>query len=273
MPEAVDSNSTRAPKRQRGKPDGIPPLYDEPYFQKLPPYVEKDYQAVVEMIQAYGVMVQTVIENGDDFSLYANGIHKIHRLILLRLDALVSDLDKLIDSMADGQFLKGKSLTDLLQRVGRIVAAAYAETGIEVDVEQLFKRGDGKPDDYTFTTTKYFRELVAKLEGDNHLLTVGSLLPWLEMKIWREVAGIDVSQERHQDKEPSADENASHEKPDVADRAGSQKTDLRDRLIAEQAQAGVSLSAISQAFNIKRVAVERILGRLTAEDDGDRIAV
>lgn len=258
MPEAVASNSTPAPEgasipeRIRRRPKGIPALSEQFYFQKLPPYVEENYEAVVNMIKAHGVMVQAVMENGDDFSLYADGIHQIYRLILMRLDAVVETVDHYIDKMAGRELAQGESYGDLMERVGQIVAAAYTEAGVEMDLEQQLEWSKDRSDTYFKTTAHYLRELNAKMEGgDNHLLTAGSLLPWLELKIWREVAGIDLA-----------------ERDSVAGDAS-----LRDRLLFQQAKAGVSPNDLSQAFGIKRAAVERIIARLTAREEESRKAV
>lgn len=88
----------------------------------------------------------------------------------------------------------------------------------------------------------------AEGEGKFDLLTVGSLLPWLELRIRSEVIGGKAEAEFDD-------------------------TSLRDRLIVEQSKSGVSAAELSQAFNLRRGAVERIIARLTATDEDERKAV
>lgn len=255
MPEAVASNSTPAPegqaKRKIERPAGIPPCYDKFYFKKLPPYVSQGFEAIEEMLKAHGVMVAAVMERGDDFSLYANGVHMIYRLILLRLDAIVNDVDERIEEMEGRQFVQGKSSTELLERIGAMVAAAYTASGVEMDLDTMLEWSKEMRNVYFGATSNYFRELEAKMEGDNHLLTAGSLLPWLELKIWNEIAGVNLA----------------------SDGVTGEDIPLRDRLIKEQADAGVSATVLSNAFGIKRATVERIIGRLTAAEEESRKAV
>jgi hypothetical protein len=89
--------------------------------------------------------------------------------------------------------------------------------------------------------------LVAKLDGCRHLLDAGSMLPWLELKIRREV-GLTTE---------------GHEPTKVPDELYADPKNLRDQFIAEKINQGLSLSHISQALNVKVSAIDRVMRRLT----------
>jgi len=127
---------------------------------------------------------------------------------------------------------------DLFERIGRIVDDVYADHSLVVP-----EPGNGNP------TSQYFHMVIRKLEGSRNPFEAGSLLPWIEMKIRADAAKLAT-----QPHEPQED--------------GS----LRDRIIAENIAAGISTADLAQAMNIKRSAIERIVGRLEGRGRENRKA-
>ena len=89
--------------------------------------------------------------------------------------------------------------------------------------------------------------MLGRLGDDRSLLEAGSLLPWLEMKIAREIAPDDAQ---------AAGDTA---KPDQS------PVELRDRLIADQANRGISAADLSRAFNMRKAAIKKIIARLSED--------
>lgn len=244
MPEAVASNSIpvsedQDKRKQRRTPSGyLRPISTA--FEKLHPRIQKDVDQVDEMLKAHGQLVAAAMETGDDFSLYSDGIHLIYRLIISRLNEVMDSVGHRIDEMHGSRFLKEPSDMEVLVRVGQMVASAYADTGVDMDIENQAGWSNDVFKVYSSATRRYYTELIEQLDGDTHLLTIGSLLPWLELKIRREIVG---------------DETDLLEPEDMS---------LRDTIIAEKAREGIPTAEISQALNIRKTAVERVIGRLMA---------
>lgn len=142
-------------------------------------------------LNAHSMMMSVIMETGDDFSLYANGIQLIQRLIMLRLNEVIYDAGQQIEEMHENRRLKEPNDNELFKRVGNMVANAYVEAGIDMNVEKMTDWNKGIFELYASTTHRYYEDIKAQLDGDTHLLTVGSLLPWLEMKIRKELIGVD----------------------------------------------------------------------------------
>lgn len=245
MPEAVASNSIPTSagqkKTQRRAPEGVPVFISDKHFKNLPPFIQRDFDAAEEMLKAHGTMVAAIMETGDDLSFYANGIHLIYRLILLRMNEVIDHAGQQINAMHGSRFLK-ETTTDieLMERIGQIVADVYCDAGHDMDRTNIGNWPRDMLNIYASATSRYYRELVERAEGDNHLLTIGSLLPWLELKIRREIIGDET---------------------DAAENAG---ISLRDSIIADQVRQGVSPADLSQALGVRKAVIERTIGRLTA---------
>lgn len=248
MPEAVASNSTRMP-------GGQPPYGWKQRFSE-------GYEEVDAMLAAFREMNSALYETKQDHSRESWGIYLIQGLIMDRLNA-VSDQVRGYLGLVEPMKLTGLERgldTAVLMRIFDIRAQALLDAGEVTDLDGPWPEGVGA--DNSKWAAIYYNALVAKAleEGPADLLTIGSYLPWLEMRIRRDL-GVASSGEQapsaRSDEHPVNDDNQS----------------LRNRLIAEQAEAGVSVSEISQAFGIKRATVERIIGRLTAEEEESRKAV
>ncbi|KGD95690.1 hypothetical protein [Rhizobium sp. YS-1r] len=124
---------------------------------------------------------------------------------------------------------------ELFNHVERIVADVYADHGLD-----LPEPGHGRP------TSQYYHKLLRKLEGSRDPFEAGMLLPWLEIEIREDASRLAAVGIKRDD------------------------TSLRDRLIAEQASVGISPADLSQAFSLKRAAIERIIARLNGENQEGR---
>lgn len=267
MPEAVDSNSTTASvnqptkpqKKQRVAPTGLPVMKAPPPFGDLPEYVQRDVEATQEMLRSHATMVAALLETGDDFSLYSNGVHAIHQLIMSRLDQVLDFARLEIEEIREKPFREGQA--ELFTRIGEMVCAAYTasgEVGFRLDD---FERWDDTKLKIYFVQTRRFRDaLKEKAGGSTDLLTIGSLLPWLQMTIYKALAPDVVPPVFGQ--KPVVHEFATDKPTFSASPMAAYRAELAKRLADE----GHSIAQISQIMNIKRSAVERILDRLTSEE-------
>jgi len=189
------------------------------------------------------------MESGDDFSLYSKGVHLIHQLIMLRLDETAEQARELIETQARPRSVTQPVDHDLFNSVQGIVAETLSERGIVASASPREWTAD-ESRIILDTTASYYRELVKELGSEASLIEAASLLPWIELRIRKALFGVEEGQ-------PDDDELVS----------------LRDRLIAEQSKGGVSPAELSQAFNIRRSIVERIIGRLQAEEGAARAAL
>lgn len=249
MPEAVASNSTRLPEDQ--------PLYGWKHQFSV------DYEEIDAMLAAFREMSAALYETGEDHSKESFGIYLIQGLIMSRLKEVSEQVAGYLGTIEPVEELPALSPgidAAVLMRIVEIRTQALLDAGILADRDAPWPEGLGGNNFQKAGT--YYNDLINKAydEGDIDLLTIGSYLPWLEMRIRRDL-GIAPPREEapstRPDEHPVNDDNQS----------------LRNRLVAEQAEAGVSVSEISQAFGIKRATVERIIGRLTATEEESRKAV
>lgn len=249
MPEAVASNSTRMPEDQ--------PLYGWKHQFSV------DYEEIDAMLAAFREMSAALYETGEDHSKDSFGIYLIQGLIMSRLKEVSEQVAGYLGTIEPVQELPALSPgldAAVLMRIVEIRTQALLDAGVLADRNAPWPEGLGE-DNFGKAGT-YYNDLISKVydEGDIDLLTIGSYLPWLEMRIRRDLGVAPTGEEGQTarvEEHPVTDDNHP----------------LRDRLIAEQAEAGVSVSEISQAFGIKRATVERIIGRLTATEADSRKAV
>lgn len=274
MSTASSNTETTNPRKTRQAPKGVPVFRAGAPFEGLSPAVQRDFEAVQEMLRAYGTMVAALLETGEDCSLYSNGIHLIHQLVLLQLDEVADFARARIEDMHSSRYLKKPHDGELMERVGRMIADAFVATGIDMEFDEMGKWTHDIASLYAKTYGKFMRELRLKIEDDDHLLSVGSFLPWVEAKIWREVAGIDLSKPSVADRVDEADERASLalEVTETEGREASPVAVLKGEVAKRLHEDGHTVAQISQILNIKRSAVERILGRLHATEPEQQTA-
>lgn len=249
MPEAVASNSTRMP-------EGQPKYGWKQHFSE-------GYEEVDAMLAAFREMNSALYETKQDHSNESWGIYLIQGLIMDRLKEVSKQVAGYLGTVEPVQKLPALSPgldAAVLMRIVEIRTQALLDAGVLADRDAPWPEGLGGNNFQKAGT--YYNDLVNKAydEGEIDLLTIGSYLPWLEMRIRRDL-GVAPTGEEVQTAHPE-------ENPDTHDNQS-----LRDRLIAEQVDAGVSVTEISQAFGIKRATVERIIGRLTATEEESRKAV
>ncbi|WP_085025316.1 hypothetical protein [Ensifer aridi] len=233
MPEAVASNSIPVSNRQ--------PRYG------WKQHFSEEFENIDYMLAAFREMNSALYETKQDHSEVSYGVYLIHGLIMDRLKVVAGEAKQVIANATERAALPElESGFDeaLLERIGEMAGAALLDAGYELDMEDATTWPEGLMLEHTGRIGRFYNELIAKLNeaGRFDLLTVGSLLPWLELRIRREVMGAEAAR-------------------DLGD------TSLRDRLIVEQAKSGVSAADLSQAFNLRRGAVERIIARLTVEEE------
>lgn len=241
MPEAVVSNSIPMSGRQ--------PRYG--WSQ----YFSEEFENIENMLAAFREMNSALYETKQDHSAVSYGIYLIHGLIMDRLKVVAGEAKQFIAGAADTKSEEMPELgfgvdEALMELIGEIAGAALIDAGYEVDMDDATTWPEGLMGEHIGRVGRFYNELIAKLKGEGKfdLLTVGSLLPWLELRIRSEVIGGKAEAEFDD-------------------------TSLRDRLIVEQSKSGVSAAELSQAFNLRRGAVERIIARLTATDEDERKAV
>lgn len=258
---AASQTESSAPKKKRQAPEGVPRLVSSPPFERLSSYVQRDVDAAQEMLWAHAAMVAVVMESGEDFSLYSNGVQLLHQLAMFRLDEALDSARSEIERMQAGRFLENPHDGELQDRIVSMVCAAYSASGVDMDYDNLSNWDIATCRLYSSAVAKYTRLLREKSGEDTHLLSVGSLLPWLEMRIWREIAGIDLNPALA-GASSRTDQTESHAEAGETEFAASpvhvQRAEMAKRLVEE----GLSISQISQILNVKRSAVVRILDRL-----------
>lgn len=221
--------------------------------------ISTDFENVGFMLSALAESACLALEADLLPDHFSAGLHDLFRVALGRLDQAITQLNQ---AWADekASIKEGPRLTHpntfVRTRISCIGINALRDAGHDINPQDVTTWDDPILLEHLSRVDRYYDDLLGKLEeeGRNDLLTIGSYLPWLEMRIRRELGVATVDLET----QPISDDNGQS---------------LRDRLIAEQADAGVSISQISQAFGLKRAAVERIIGRLTAAEEDSRKAV
>lgn len=246
MPEAVFSNSTPAFKRQSG------------FAQRLDAsYIADKFDDLTSMLRAYGAMTNAVIDMKDAYSGTKNltyGMGLLHSLIINDVEEFATYIKDGLDSVEEGRELKRPMDADLLGRIITMRVEAYHEAGRDISDNASEWSEDDTADVFDRAQSQH-GELLAKLDGSGHLLDAGSLLPWLELKIRREV-GLQTEFGT-----PTA----------IPDDVFADPKNLRDQFIAEKIKEGFSLAHISQAMNVKISAIERALKRLTETGQTPRL--
>jgi len=168
------------------------------------------------------------------FELTANAAYRlIDRMISARLER------RKLTEPYDTSLLSNQMWPELFERIEEIVSNVYADHGLD-----LPEPGYGRP------TSQYFHQVRRKLGASRDQFEAGSLLPWIEMKIRNDAGELAAALESG-----------------MAD-----SLSLRDRIIAQEAKKGVSSADLSQAFNLKRAAIDRIIARLNDGSEDQRKA-
>ncbi|MBT9373436.1 hypothetical protein [Rhizobium sp. CSW-27] len=161
------------------------------------------------------------------FELTANAAFRlIDRMISARLER------QKLNEPYNPALIRNQLWPELFERIDDIVSTVYADHGLN-----LPEPGNGRP------TSQYFHMVRHKLGASRDQFEAGSLLPWIEMKIRRDAERVSATLE-----------------------AGTSDTiSLRDQIISQKAREGISPADLSQAFNLRRSAIDRIIARLTDE--------
>lgn len=226
MPEAVASNSIPMPERQP--------------FHQLPSYIQRDFDELQSMLIAFKAMSLCVLDTGENYSGATDGMGAIHKLIMKEMDDWAHHAEMAIKEVSQSGKIDFENDRDLLHRVGDIVAAVYCDAGWSMSKDDMGAWGIEETRTYSGDTAKYYRLLIEKLEGDDSRITAGSWLPWLEMKIRKDIGVIPAEREP----EPLSAKS------------------LRDQIVAEKYREGRSPSEISQALSLRQSTVLRIIDRL-----------
>lgn len=239
MPEAVNSDSTTVSSSQ----------YDPSILS-----VKKGFEEVQHMLNTFNVMTCTLLETKEDNSEHSFGLHLLHGLVMERLDIIANEFEQTLqERQLNHRLVRGSDVySALIQRIGRIVADAYCSTGRNLVWDEMVDWSREDTQAYSNSTAHYYRELIDRLEGEDDLLEVGSLLPWLELKIRKDI-GLSISM-------------PAKEQPILSDDVYADPKNLRDQFIVEKLKQGFSLPHISQALNVKISAIEKAIKKLTGEN-------
>lgn len=229
MPEAVASNSTTAPKRN-------------PASMVLDALDEVQYR-----LAALAKMIVETLDNSELvdigegvnllFDREIEEIKDIRSLLLadvFRLQALFPETSR-----------KPSFITELAERITRMRVEAAKEAGIELP-EYFSDWSEEQKERVFYPTYAQYNELIERANGSTDLLEIGSMLPWLELKIRKEF-GLSTGYEMA---------------PQVADNLYADPKNLRDQFIAEKIKEGYSLAHISQSLNVKISAIEKAMQRM-----------
>ncbi|MBX8801574.1 hypothetical protein HBA92_12490 [Ochrobactrum sp. MR28] len=134
---------------------------------------------------------------------------------------------------------------DVIVHISNMIMSAYRATDVDVDDYETAVQ-------IPATAVRYYHRLLEKLDGEDDLLIVGSMFPWLEMKIRKDL-GASIS-------ELTDKEALPREEGWAAPRS------LRDEFIAEKLKQGFSVQYISQALNIRVSAIEKAMTKLAEKD-------
>lgn len=236
MPEAVVSNSTRTPT-------GQPKFGWKRHFSE-------GFEDVDAMLSAFREMNSALYETKQDHSHESRGIYLIQGLIMDRLRLVSDEITAYVgQEEASVPTMLGRGIDlAIWQQINNMDARVLLDAGMIDDPDGPWP--DGVSDGHAERVARGYNDIVTKAQEDGSvdLLTIGSYLPWLELRIRREIGAEVVA-------------------------PGQSDTSFRDRLIVEQSQKGISPSDLSQAFGIKRASIERIICRLTATEEESRKAV
>ena len=135
---------------------------------------------------------------------------------------------------------------ELFVKVRNVVIDVFRDAGRELPEgdEASWDDEGGVVREIVTMTSAYHNELLAALGGSRDAFEAGSMLPWIELRIRREV-GVETEKAATND-----------------------TLSLRDRIILEKMREGVSPSDLSQALSLRRGAVDRVIARLTERQDG-----
>jgi hypothetical protein len=170
MPEAVDSNSIPVARYKRARLE-----------------VEDIFSSPSIMIKAFQEMTCIVVADREDHRDLADGLHLIHELLMRELDEAVEKAREyagnLTISSPAGSSRQMITPIDpeLFGRIGELVDNAIGRTEADEDGSA-----------YVVKTTEYYNELLARLDGETDLIEAASMLPWLELKITRDLADQDA---------------------------------------------------------------------------------
>lgn len=235
MPEAVNSDSINAPQ---GQPTpvvfstDIDAFRDTVYQIKvlsdmLASYLED--AGMFEESTAIGALFNMLVDTySDRVEMAARDLAKAREFIERRARQADLEREKQADQL---QSDRSKVWLELMMHLTSIVTGIWREAGREPD-----ENNEDHRKSIAEMAQDYGRRIMEQLENKGDRIEAGSYLPWAEMKIRQELTG-----------EPSA----------------STATSLRDTLIAEHSEKGITVQELSQAFNLRRAAVERIIGRLS----------
>ncbi|KAB2752254.1 hypothetical protein [Brucella anthropi] len=229
MPEAVASNSTTAPKRN-------------------PASVVLDaLEQIQHRLTALAHMVGETLDNSELieigvgarslFDKEVESIKNVRSLLLadvFRLQALFPETSR-----------KPSFITGLAERITKMRVEAANEAGYELP-EYFSDWSEEQKGRVFYPTYDQYNELLERANGSTDLLEIGSMLPWLELKIRKEF-GLSTGYEMS---------------PQVADDLYADPKNLRDQFIAEKIKEGYSLAHISQSLNVKISAIEKAMQRM-----------
>lgn len=233
MPEAVDSNTTRAPYSQAAR---------SPTSR-----IADKFADVRDMLEAFNVMAcEAALDEPVVKGNFVNGMNLLHKLIMEELWELRRQVVATVEQESAGRELANHIDTDLWGHITRMVNEAYREAGRSAADDAEWSEADSI--EFTRRVTRLYNELVARLDGSRHLLDVGSMLPWLELKLRREL-GLST--------------DFAH--PLLPDDIYADPSDLRAAFIVEKVKEGFSLAHISQALNIKKANIERVIRQLQVD--------
>lgn len=206
-----------------------------------------DFENVHLMLEALAESACLAIEADALPDHFSAGLAELFRRALSEFDELSDKLFSLVmqgSSQSRPNTLNDKKhdptiWTELMGRVASIVRNVMADAGAHVPEDDFSEWSEAASDQYFSLMANHYNNLMEKLDGVRDPFEAGSLLPWVEMAIRREI-GIEPD----------------HISPSW----------IRDEFILDSIKKGYSTADISQALGLRQKAVERAIGRLTISD-------
>jgi hypothetical protein len=191
MPEAVASNS-------------IPVSNGQPLIG-LSSILSDQFDDVDSMLKAFSTMNSLLLESGEDHSDQSYGVFLIHRLIMARLTEVadmakagvrvVKEAEKVAAEYNVGLGDDRGLWIELVDKVGDLVTNALIDAGIELDGDDVISWPKDLQKRHFDLTLCHYKKMMEKVNRSRDPLEVGSLLPWLELMIRREVLGDDATKQ------------------------------------------------------------------------------
>ena len=261
MPEAVASNSTRAPENHMPR-EGLSSLNlhkttSADIRNDLEnPFDPDELEDIELLIRGWGEMVATYIEQQVSLNdPVAFSVHIQSRIFgdLVRDIRRAAERHVKVRKIGRQVPMDGTVDIELIVKVTEMARDAWTKAGLRAEDDEEFAS------EVFSWSMSYYSDIVNSIRYNPDLLEAGAQLPRIREAMTKDAVALAVKmQQGESDSDADKDDDYAAASPISVQRAETAK-----RLHNE----GHSLAQISQIMNIKRSAVERIMARLDAAPD------